>query len=246
MAEPAPSDPLFLPAGDTALVVQFGETVDRAINARVRQLDAAVRQARLAGVVETVPTFRSLMIHYDPMATSHGDLADRVRPLIGAAAAEEGARTTWHLPCCYEGAHAPDLAEVAGRLGLTPARVVELHAAVRFEVFMMGFLPGFAYLGTMPDSLVVPRRSEPRLKVPAGSVSIAMNQTTIYAIESPGGWNLIGRTPVRMFDLRRERPVLTDAGDRVVFEPIGAAEFDRLAAAAAAGELAVRGERSVP
>ena len=222
----------FLSCGDTALVVEFGRTVDRALNDRVLGLDAQVRKANLPGVIETVPTFRSLMVHYDPMATAAAELERTIRVLLGRVGAVERRARLWRVPVCYEGDYAPDLADVAARTGLDPAEVVRLHTSVRFHVYMLGFLPGFPYLGDLPEGLVLPRRKDPRLRVPAGSVAIAMNLTAIYAHESPGGWHLVGRTPVRFFDAAKKRASVLAAGDAVIFEPITKTEFARLAAGA--------------
>ena len=139
----------------------------------------------------------------------------------------------WRIPVCYEGEYAPDLAEVATRTGLDPDDVVRLHTTVRFHVYMLGFLPGFPYLGDLPERLILPRRKDPRLRVPAGSVAVATNLTAVYAHESPGGWHLIGRTPVVFFDAKKDRPSVLAPGDAVVFKPIGKDEFQRLAVIAA-------------
>jgi inhibitor of KinA len=215
----------FLSAGDRALVVEFGDRADRALSERVLRLDAVIRANAPNGLVETVPTFRSLMVYYDPLVTGHTELEQAITSLLDRGD-NPGAHTTlWRVPACYEGKYAPDLAEVAQLTRLTPAEVVTLHSSTRFHVYMLGFLPGFPYMGDLPEPLALPRRANPRVRVPAGSVSIATSLTAIYPYESPGGWHLIGATPIRLFDPERARPALFAPGDAVVFDPIDSASF---------------------
>ena len=177
------------------------------------RLDRAIAQPPPAGVVETVPTFRSLMVHYDPLATSRrrsrtrDRRADRPRP----GSADAGARLC--DPVCYDGEFAPDLAEVGHLTGLARADVVALHSGVRYHVYMLGFLPGFPYMGDLAAELALPRRADPRVRVPAGSVSIATSLTAIYPYESPGGWHLIGATPIRFLIPPASRRSIAAAGD---------------------------------
>ena len=231
-----------LSAGDRALVVEFGDRVDRALSADVLRLDASLRSSGLVGVIETVPTFRSLMVHYDPMATSRADLEQAVTSLLDRRSDARGAVTLWRVPVCYEGEFAPDLTEVAQLTGVAPGEVVGLHSGVRYHVYMLGFLPGFPYLGDLPDRLALPRRADPRLRVPAGSVSIATTLTAIYPYESPGGWHLIAATPIRLFDPERPRPALLAPGDIVQFEPIDSASFVSIKKAADRGDYQVASE----
>jgi len=222
---PTTAEPVFLSAGDTALVVQFGEVVDREVNRRVARLEAAVRSQDLAGIVDLVPTFRSLMIHYDPLVTGQEDLCSAVTELLRHTPDVEGHRRFWRIPVCYEGDQAPDMTQVSAEMGMSPAEVIEGHAATVFDVFMMGFLPGFPYLGILPEAFDLPRRREPRVKVPARSISVAGRQTTVYTLECPGGWHLIGRTPVDFYDGDREDPILVAAGDQIQFTPISEPEY---------------------
>lgn len=228
--------PRFLSAGDAALVVEFGDTVDPAINRRVMQLGEVARAADLPGIIDLVPTLRSLMVHYDPTVTTRDAIERRLRELVTDAAGARAPGRLWEFPVLYGGAEGPDLDDVAKRTGLTPDRVIELHAGTEYEAFMMGFMPGLAYLGIIPPELELPRRSEPRVRVPMGSVAIATNLTNVYSLESPGGWHLLGRTPVAMFDLYRQPPVLLAAGDRVRFRPVGRDAYDELSARVAAGD----------
>ncbi len=224
-------DPRFLPSGDTALVVEFGDRVDRGLSAVVIGLAERIRVADMGGVTETVPTFRSLLVHYDPLATSAERLTGQISGLIEGSAAAQAAGRLWRIPVCHEAGFAPDLAEVAAQAGLTPDEAIALHGAERYHVYMVGFVPGFPYLGDLPEALRLPRRETPRVKVPAGSVAIAAGMTAVYPYESPGGWHLIGRTPVPLFDTRAEPPALLRPGDAVLFEPIPKAEFERIARA---------------
>ena len=215
----------FLSVGDRALTIEFGDVIDRGLSREVLRLDRAIRTAPPAGVVETVPTFRSLTVHYDPLATSRADLEGAIAGLLGRAQDADAGARLWRIPVCYAGEFAPDLAEVGHLTGLAPADVVALHSGVRYHVYMLGFLPGFPYMGDLAAELALPRRADPRVRVPAGSVSIATSLTAIYPYESPGGWHLIGATPIRFFDPAREPPSLLAAGDAVLFEPIGEDAF---------------------
>ncbi len=224
-------EPRFLPSGDTALVVEFGARIDRGLSSAVIGLAERIRLADLDGVTETVPTFRSLLVHYDPLATSTARLTEQISGLIEGAAVAQASGRLWRIPACHDGEFAHDLAQVADTAGLTPDEVIALHGAVRYHVYMVGFVPGFPYLGDLPEALRLPRRKNPRVKVPAGSVAIAAGMTAVYTYESPGGWHLIGRTPAPLFDPRAEPPALLRSGDAVVFEPIPKVEFERIARA---------------
>jgi inhibitor of KinA len=224
----------FLVAGDTAVIVELGDRVDREVSHRVLSLSARVRAANLRGVIETVPTYRSLLVHHDPLVLDTSSLIAVLEKLLDAPPQPQTSGRLWRIPACYEGAHAPDLDDVAARTHLSTAEVVRLHAGSCFHVYMIGFVPGFPYMGDLPQALMLPRRVDPRVKVPAGSIAVAAAMTAIYPVESPGGWHLIGATPVRLFDLRTERPALLSPGDRVRFESITSAEFDAIRAAVAA------------
>lgn len=232
----------FLSAGDRALVVEFGDRIDRELSNNVLRLDANLRSSGLPGMVETVPTFRSLMVHYDPLVISRSDLERSIAGLLDRQSALRTAATLWRVPVCYEGEFAPDLAEVARRTGLAPSDVVALHSAVPYHVYMLGFLPGFPYLGDLPPQLALPRRADPRVRVPAGSVSIATTLSAIYPYESPGGWHLIGTTPVRLFDPTWPHPALLAPGNVVWFEPIDSISFAEIRKAADSGNYQVASE----
>lgn len=221
------------------MVVEFGDHVDRALNERVLHLSTLVHEANLPGIVETLPTFRSLMVHYDPLVTDSANVTAALERLLERSSGGQACSRLWRIPACYAASHAPDLMEVAQRTGLGADEVIRLHSTTRFYVYMIGFSPGFPYMGDLPEQLVLPRRVDPRVRVPAGSIAIATGMTSIYPVESPGGWHLIGATPVRMFDLRWPQPALLSPGDWVSFEPVDAREFDAIRAAIAANTYEV-------
>src|SRR6478736_1107138 len=203
-------------------------------------LHAAIGLAReageISGVIETVPTMRSLMVTYDPLSTSRADLQPKVDALIARGLPVGVKSRRVNIPCCYDDPDfAPDLAEVAQRTQQTPERVIAAHLASPFKVYVLGFMPGLAYVAGLEPSLFLPRRSQPRVRVPRSTVAIAMDMTTIYPFESPGGWHLIGRTPLWMFDKRREQPVFLAPGDSVSFQRIDRKTFDRIARTVEAG-----------
>lgn len=228
-------NPRILPCGDAALTVEFGNVIDPGLNARVLELDRAV--ADVAGIVETVPTYRSLLVHYDPDRVGFEELG---RELVTIAQRLEGRAVpgrTWTIPVNYGGENGIDLEATAATHGITPDELVRRHAAPVYRVYGIGFLPGFAYLGGLDPSIATPRRISPRLKTPAGTISIGGIQALVASLAAPSGWHLLGRTPVRNFAPRREPPVILQAGDGVRFRPIDTAEFARLDREAEAGAL---------
>jgi inhibitor of KinA len=236
----------FLNAGDTAIIVEFGDRIDRALSDRVLRLAGTVRTANLPGVVEAVPTFRSLMVHYDPLQTDHASLERELSMLLQDDGGSPGEARLWRIPACYESTHAPDLQDVAQRTRLTIAEVIRLHTQTLFHVYMIGFVPGHPYMGDLPPALMLPRRADPRVRVPAGSIAIASSMTVIYPLESPGGWHLIGATPIRLFDAGWPRPALFSPGDKVRFEPIGASQFEAIRQANATGDYKLSSESIAP
>ncbi len=234
------TDYRLLPAGDTALTVEFGDRVDRQLSNLVLAFARCLTEAKIAGVVECVPTFRSLMVYYDPLLLPHSVLSVRIAKLMQGLRATEVAGRHWRLPVCYDESVAPDLGDVALRTNLAPAQVIERHSAVTYHVYMLGFLPGQPYLGDVANELALPRRQSPRMKIPAGSVGIAMSMTCIFPSETPCGWHLIGRCPVPLWDLRSggAMPVLAP-GDKVGFLPVSLREYEGLLAKAADGQLTV-------
>jgi len=222
----------FLTSGDTGLIVEFGDTIDRAVNERVLLLNQKLNRLRLPGVIETIPTFRSLLVLYDPVKTSSSNLKALIAQVLEKKTSASSEATLWRIPVCYAPEFAPDLPDVCARTGLSAERVVALHLERQYRVYMLGFLPGFPYMGDLAEPLRLPRRADPRTRVPAGSVAIATSMTGIYPVESPGGWHLIGRTPIKLFDLNWDPPSLLAPGDVVMFEEIGVEEFRQIEQAA--------------
>lgn len=231
--------PRFLLAGDNALVVELGDEISTDINRRVRDLSLAIENANLPGVFDYLPTYRSVLVYYDPTATSLDDLESAIEKLGGGSVTKKLDKPkVIHLPTLYGGEYGEDIDFVAENAGLSVEEVISIHSGTNYLVYMMGFSPGFAYLGGLSEKLVTPRLPSPRIEIPAGSVGIAETQTGVYPISSPGGWRLIGRTPVRLFDPMREPPVLVSAGDYVRFTPIDSVEeYSELERQANAGEL---------
>jgi KipI family sensor histidine kinase inhibitor len=216
-----------VPAGDSVLIVEFDERIDPEINARAIALAESVQSAALAGVRDVVPTYRSVAVFFDPLRTNYDALVDcleREAAREGPAASAD--REPIRVPVCYGGDLGPDIAAVAAFGGIREDDVVRLHTAATYRVFMLGFVPGFAYMGLVDPRIAAPRQSTPRVRVPLGSVGIAGVQTGIYPAESPGGWQLIGRTALKPFDPSRAEPFLMKAGDLVKFHAVDRAEYD--------------------
>jgi inhibitor of KinA len=230
-----------LTAGDTALVVEFGDNIDRGLNAVVLALARRMDECGIPGLNETVPTFRSLTIFYEPLVLSRAALEGHIAAIMHDLTITQGGGRRWRLPVCYAPEMAPDLNDVAARTGLTPGQVVDRHSGVIYRVYMLGFLPGLAYTGDVPPELVLPRLVSPRHRIPAGSLGIAMAMSLIMPRETPSGLNLIGRSPVAMWQ-HADKPggedgTLLAPGDDVIYQPISLREYELLAAKAADGEL---------
>lgn len=219
--------PTIRPLAESGLLIELGDAIDPAVTARVMALVAALDAAALPGVLDVVPSYTTILLSFDPEVVEPAGLEAEVRRL--AATATEEAMTAGRevtVPVAYGGDFGPDLDEVAAHTGLAPAEVIARHAGAGYVVASMGFAPGFAFLIGLPAELATPRRDSPRTRVPAGSVGIGGVQTGIYPLVTPGGWRLIGRTPLRLFALERDEPFLLRPGDRVRFEPIAAEGFD--------------------
>jgi KipI family sensor histidine kinase inhibitor len=229
--------PRILPCGDAAVSVEFGDAIDPDLNGRVLALDEALRRASPRGVIETVPTYRSLLVHFDPLATDYDELTAFLEAQARTVAPLDSTGRRWKVPVVYGGAFGEDLDDLADRHGLTAAEVVERHAGTVYRIYMIGFLPGFAYLGGLDPSLATPRRTQPRAKVPSGFIAIGGAQTAIGSLEGPSGWHLLGRTPVRSYDPAREPAFLFAAGDEIVFDPVDPSRWNDLERAAQAGEF---------
>jgi inhibitor of KinA len=216
----------YCPNGDKMVLVEFAEEISPAVHSQVLSLASQLEFVPIGGVIEWIPSYRSLGVVYDPRQITYRELVARLQSLdISTPQVARPSLQRIEIPVCYGGAMGPDLSLVAEHHQLSPEEVVELHTTGDYRVYLLGFTPGFPYLGGMSARLATPRLAEPRLRVPAGSVAIGGNQTGIYPIESPGGWRLIGRTPLRLFDLERTPPFLLSAGDHVHFRAITPAEF---------------------
>ena len=218
----------FLPCGDQAVTVEWGSTIDEHINRQVHAFARKVEALSHPAITEVVPTYRSATVHYRPEVLSYEELKQLLLSLTQGGPEEAEELPVVEIPVCYGGEYGPDLLEVAQHCSLTPEEVIARHTAPTYRIYMLGFTPGFPYLGGMDPSIAAPRRKEPRIHIPAGSVGIAGEQTGVYPIVSPGGWQLIGRTPLRLFDPQREQPILLSAGAGIRFVPIDEETFRKM------------------
>ena len=231
----------YLTFTDRGIIMEFGDAISPEINARVRGMYAAVSQAGIPGIVAVTPTYRSLTIEYCPGKIRHAQMVEALKALesnIGQM--ELPSPNLLIVPTLYGGEYGPDMHTVMEKNGLTQEEVVSIHAGTNYLVYMLGFTPGFSYLGGMDERIETPRLSTPRQMISAGSVGIAGKQTGAYSIDSPGGWQLIGRTPIKLYDPYRESPILHKAGDYIRFEAIDQAEFDRIAKEVSEGSYRYR------
>jgi len=217
----------YLPFGDNALLIEFGDTISLEVNRKVIALNEAILKAGINGIEELVPTYRSLLVRYNPLKITYEQLVFRIKDIEKTMkefkVEIKGREIT--IPVVYGGEWGPDLNYIAKYHGLTEEQVVKLHSGKEYRVYMIGFVAGFPYLGEVADEIATPRLETPRLKVPAGSVGIAEKQTGIYPCEAPGGWRIIGRTPLKLFNPLQQPPALLKPGDTVKFKPISEKEF---------------------
>jgi KipI family sensor histidine kinase inhibitor len=224
--------PRLLPSGDSAITVEFSRSIDDAANQRVLALDRLLAAEPVKGVTETVPTYRSLLVHYDPLQIGFDALGEELLARAQRPVPATAKTRRWRIPVTYGGEHGIDLEDVAKALNITPDEVVARHTAGDYRVAMIGFTPGWSYLSGLETSLHMPRRQNPRLLTPAGTVSIGGVQTGVQCLAGPSGWHLLGRTPVRTYQLHRDPTFLLEPGDFVTFTPVDArtfAEQDRAA-----------------
>ncbi|MDK2823394.1 MAG: inhibitor of KinA [Clostridia bacterium] len=220
----------YLPAGDKGIVVEFGSTIKTQINQKVRSMFLALEQCQLPGILELVPTYRSLMVFYDPLVWEFNKLLVELEKIEASLASFKLPKPRVNLlPVVYGGEHGPDFQFVCQYTKLTPEEIIRIHTSTDYLIYMLGFTPGFPYLGGMDERIAVPRLEVPRTKIPVGSVGIAGSQTGVYPIESPGGWQLIGRTPVRLYDPSRTPPFLLQAGDYIRFYQVSSEEYQEIA-----------------
>jgi inhibitor of KinA len=218
--------PMYRLMGDRALLVELGDGISPAVNQRVRALFLELERLGLEGVRELIPSYRSLLAIYDPLTATLSTLKRHIEKAWERLDhASLPSPKTMRVPVVYGGECGPDLDWVAGHHGITPEEVIRLHTQPTYQVYLIGFTPGYPYMGELPDALVTPRRDTPRAKVPRGSVGIAQKQTGIYPVASPGGWQIIGRTPLALFDPKRRPPSALEMGDLVQFYAITAQEM---------------------
>jgi 5-oxoprolinase (ATP-hydrolysing) subunit B len=229
--------PRLLLSGDRAVTVEFARTIDDAANQRVLALDRALTEAPVEGVTETVPTYRSLLVHYDPLRIGFDALSEKLLALAQQPSARAETTRHWRVPVSYGDEHGIDLEDVAEALKTTPDDIVARHVAGHYRVAMIGFSPGWSYLSGLEKFLTMPRRQNPRLMTPPGTISIGGIQTGIQCVAAPSGWHLLGRTPVRTYQLHRDPIFLLEPGDRVTFVAVDAKTFAEQDRAAEAGEI---------
>jgi len=231
------SPPRLLPSGDTAVTVEFSRNIDDAANERVLALDRALSETPIEGVTETVPTYRSLLVHYDPVRIGFDAIGARLLALAQQPSPPQEKARHWRVPVAYGGENGLDLEDVAKTLRTTPEEIVARHVAGSYRVAMIGFTPGWSYLSGLEKFLHMPRRQDPRLLTPAGTISIGGVQTGIQCLAGPSGWHLLGRTAVRTFQLHRDPIFLLEPGDHVTFFAVDAKTFAEQDRAAEAGEI---------
>ena len=224
--------PTISPVGDRAISIDFGQVIDPTINRHIRQTIERIKELQLDGIIELVPTYCALLVEYDAMLYSYSEICNIIEPTL-----EEGMTNTTNelvtvveVPTVYGGEFGPDLSFVASHNHLSEDEVISIHSGTDYLVYMLGFIPGFTYLGGMDSRIATPRLSSPRTLIPAGSVGIAGEQTGTYPSDSPGGWQIIGRTPVTMYDMSKAQAALLKAGDYVRYVPIDESEFHRIKA----------------
>ena len=232
VAESAPSDdqtrqsqtyPRLVPAGDSAILIELGSEIDPDINSQIFALVDSIEAADIAAVVELIPTYRSLLVSYDSIISKYDEMRDRLDSFVtelDAIVEAAGESRIVELPVVYGGEDGPDLESVAEHAGLSVQEVIDIHSGVDYRVYMIGFAPGFPYLGGLDQRIATPRLKTPRISVPAGSVGIAESQTGVYPNASPGGWQLIGRTASALFDVTNSSPSLITPGSKVRFVPV--------------------------
>ena len=218
-----------LPLGDSGITVEFGNEISETVKSRVTAFAARLEREKTEGILEIVPTYRSASVYYDPSVMGYMNLVTLIERVLNTS--DEGSqkeKTVVEIPVWYSRESGPDLEFVASHSGKTEDEVIAIHSRPEYLIYMLGFTPGFPYLGGMDESIAAPRLETPRVKIEAGSVGIAGSQTGIYSLDSPGGWRLIGKTPVKLFDIKREKPTLLESGQYLKFVPIGKDEYIKI------------------
>lgn len=226
-----------LTAGDSSILIEFGKEISPEINRKIKATVQLMKEQHIEGVVDVIPAFCSLLINYDPRVISYDEIRKRMQNLVKVdAKSGEEKKKIYEIPVCYGGEYGPDIENIAANAGLSVEEVIKIHSSRDYLIYMLGFLPGFCYLGGLDERIHTPRLANPRMKINAGSVGIGGSQTGIYPLDSPGGWQLMGMTPVKTYDPDREVPILVEAGDYIRFVPIDEDEYKRIK------ELVDRGE----
>lgn len=216
----------YLISGDSAVTIEFGNEINSEINNKIRVFNELIKSSNIPGITETVPTFRSLLIYYNPSKIYFNELKEKIEKLTqDIDLKKESKKRIIEIPVCYGGVFGEDLEFVAEHSKMSINEVIKMHTSKEYLIYMLGFLPGFAYLGGLNEKLFTPRLKNPRTRIEAGSVGIGGEQTGIYPVASPGGWRLIGTTPVKTYDANREKPILYQAGDYIKFFEISTSDF---------------------
>ena len=231
----------YIPSGDSAFIIKAGDVISEEVNLVVRKLLARLEEENIPGITDFIPSYNELMVCYDPVTIDHRHLLETFKKCVADLSEMTlPPAEVIHVPVLYDGDYGPDLQFVAEYNGLAAEDVIRIHSSLDCLVYMLGFTPGFCYLGGMDKRIATPRQETPRLKIPAGSVGIAGEQTGIYPMESPGGWQLIGRTPLRLFNPDSKPEFLFSAGDYIRFYPVARDEYERIAAAVAEGTFQIQ------
>ena len=226
-----------LTAGDSSILIEFGKEISPDVNARIKAVVQLLKDQQIVGIVDMIPSFCGLLINYNPRMISYSQMKKRLEKLLELdVMTSEVATKIFEIPVCYGGEYGADIATIANLAKLTEEEVIKIHSSKDYLIYMLGFLPGFSYLGGLDERIHTPRLANPRLKIAAGSVGIGGSQTGIYPLDSPGGWQLLGLTPVKTYDPNREVPILFEAGDYIRFVPVSEKEFLEIKALVDAGE----------
>ncbi len=220
-----------LTAGDSSLLIEFGKEISPEVNQRIAATVQLMKEQHIEGLADVIPAFCSLLVNYDPRVARYEKMRKRLEGLVRMdIKVGERKRKVFEVPVAYGGEYGPDLGAIAQHAGLSEEQVIAIHSSRDYLIYMLGFLPGFCYLGGLDERIHTPRLSNPRLKIRAGSVGIGGSQTGIYPLDSPGGWQLMGMTPVKTYDPGRETPILVEAGNYIRFVPVDEAEYQRIQA----------------